>query len=515
MKSQNRSFNTAKAMLCSRNFLTIFFAGLLGGLFIPYFGNQRTQGQVQPQQKQPAQLFDEYCRISPQAAKEKESFRLLARSGNKEAKARYQELIKLDAQSLQDCRNSNWPQVQGIWLRLYPCDTQPGAIDRIMDKIANRGYNQVYLEVFYDGRVLLPSVDNPTAWPSVIRNPRARNVDLLSLAIQKGRERGLKVYAWMFTANFGLSYARRQDREDTIARNGKGQSSLYVVKDASQVFIDPYNQQARQDYSLMVREILRRNPDGLLFDYVRYPRQLGSNSIATRVTDLWLYSDATQQALFRRARNNQGLDLIRRFLDQGYVTATDITQVNRLYPNESEPMWQGREDSFFQQKSLLTPAQKQPQLQNELWLLSVAHGMQGILDFLAIASEPARELGLSTGAVFFPEGNEVIGKGYDSRLQPWDKFPISMEWHPMSYADCGDTKCITAQVQRVLSMAKPGTKIIPALAGTWGKSISNRLPLEQQMQALRSFAPQIQGVSHFAFSWQFPEHDGERKFCRM
>ncbi|NJL10050.1 MAG: family 10 glycosylhydrolase [Calothrix sp. SM1_7_51] len=492
---------------------------MCSGLLIPYFSGQRTQGQLQSQQ---AQQFDKYCRVSPQAAKEKETLRLSANKGNKEAKARYQQLVKQDAQSLQDCRGVNWPQVQAIWLRLYPCDTQPGAIDKIMDKIANRGYNQVYLEVFYDGKVLLPSVDNPTAWPSVIRNPRARNIDLLSKAIQKGRERGLKVYAWMFTQNFGLSYAKRQDRDGAIARNGKGQSSLYVLNDASGVFIDPYNEQARRDYSVMVREILRRNPDGLLFDYVRYPRQTGMNSIATRVTDLWLYSDATQQALFRRAKNNQGLDLIRRFLDRGYVTKTDITQVAKLYPHESEPMWSGR-STYFQQtfgaklsgkNRLLTPAKIQPQLQNELWLLSVAHAMQGILDFVAIASLPAQELGLSTGAVFFPEGNEVIGKGYDSRLQPWDKFPSSMEWHPMAYADCGNTKCITAQVQRVLSMAKPGTQVIPVIAGTWGKSISSRLPLEQQMRSLEKLAPQIQGVSHFAFSWQFPEHDGERKFCK-
>ena len=63
-------------------------------------------------------------------------------------------------------------------------------------------------------------------------------------------------------------------------------------------------------------------------------------------------------------------------------------------------------------------------------------------------------------------------------------------------------------------MAKPGTQVMPALAGKWGGSISNRPSLEAQMQALRQFAPQIKGVSHFAYSWQFPEHDGDRKFCR-
>jgi hypothetical protein len=116
--------------------------------------------------------------------------------------------------------------------------------------------------------------------------------------------------------------------------------------------------------------------------------------------------------------------------------------------------------------------------------------------------------------VFFPEGNQTVGQGYDSRLQPWDQFPNSLQWHPMSYATCGNVSCIVEQVQRVLSFAQPGTKIIPALAGKWGEAVNNRPSLEAQMQALQKFAPKLQGVSHFAYSWQYPEHDSDRKFCR-
>ncbi len=56
----------------------------------------------------------------------------------------------------------------------------------------------------------------------------------------------------------------------------------------------------------------------------------------------------------------------------------------------------------------------------------------------------------------------------------------------MSYGNCGNVSCIVAQVKRVLSMTKPGTKVIPALAGKWGESVSNRPSLEVQMQALRT-----------------------------
>ncbi|GAA6623734.1 family 10 glycosylhydrolase [Scytonema sp. NUACC26] len=495
-----RSFNVVKPIFFWQRLLAAVL--FTSGLLLPWIENQSVKAEL-----------TEYCQLSPKAVQEKENLRLSALKGKQAERQRYQQLIQKQAQDLQECRNRNWPQVQAIWLRLYPCDARPGAIDQVMDRIVNKGYNQVYLEVFYDGQVLLPTGANPTVWPSVVRTPGTEKTDLLAEAIQKGRERGLKVYGWMFTTNFGYTYAQRSDREGAIARNGKGQTSLYVVDNNSQVFVDPYNVQAKRDYYQMLQEVLRRRPDGVLFDYVRYPRQAGSDSIATKVTDLWLYSDATQQALFQRALNYKGLDLIRRFLSKGYITAGDIAEIDTLYPYEGEPLWQGR-TSATEQKSIVPPNQRQPQLQLELWQLSVAHAMQGILDFVNLVAHPVQQMGIPAGAVFFPDGNQTVGQGYDSRLQPWDKFPSSLEWHPMSYANCSNANCIVAQVQRVLNIAPSNTAVIPALAGKWGESVSNRPSLEAQMQALRQATPQLRGVSHFAYSWQEPEHDNERKFCR-
>ena len=500
VRMSNCLLNVAKPMLFWRRLFSVIFTT---SLLLPYLRSQPAEAQV-----------TEYCQLSPAAAQEKENLRLSALRGNQEAVASYQQLQRQHAQAVQECRNHTWPQVQAIWLRLYPCDAQPGIIDQIMDRIVNRGYNQVYLEAFSDGQVLLPAKSNPTVWPSVIRTPGAENVDLLATAIQKGRSRGLKVYAWLFSTNFGYTYALRPDREAAIARNGKGQTSLYVVDNGSQLFIDPYNLQAKRDYYQMLQEILRRRPDGVLFDYIRYPRQAGSDSLVTKVTDLWLYSEATQQALFRRALNYKGLEFIRRFLTKGYVTAGDIAQVDQMYPQEGEPLWQGR-ILPAQQKSILPPAIRQPQLQFELWQLAVAHAMQGILDFVALAAYPAQQLGIPAGVVFFPGGNQTVGQGYDSRLQPWDRFPTSLQWNPMAYGKCGNVSCIVAQVRQVLDTAKPDTQIVPAIAGQWGQSTDNRPSLEVQMQALQQFAPQLKGVSHFSYSWQYPSHDNDRKFCRV
>jgi len=391
-----RFLNVVRPKLILRQLFAVIFSTTL---FLPYLKSQPANAQV-----------TRYCHISSTAAKKKEKLRLSAQKGNQQAVSRYQKLVRQHSQAVQDCRRRTWPQVQAIWLRLYPCDVKAGAIDRILDNVVNRGYNQVYIETFYDGRVLLPQNSNRTVWPSVIRGKGLENTDLLVQAIQKGRQRGLKVYSWMFTTNFGYTYARRKDREEAIARNGKGQTSLYVVDNGSQVFVDPYNLQAKRDYYQMVTEVMRRRPDGVLFDYVRYPRQAGKDSIATRVTDLWLYSKSTQQALFQRALNNKGLGLIRLFLKKGYVKTEAIAKLAKQDPEEGAPIWQGSTPPI-EQKAISSPQERQPLLQSDLWQLSVAHAMQGILDFVALAAYPAQQQGVPAGVVSFPGDNKTVGKG--------------------------------------------------------------------------------------------------------
>ncbi|MCL1468809.1 family 10 glycosylhydrolase [Argonema galeatum] len=486
----------------------------IGILLSPWIDRKPAQAQVRVP-----------CQLPAEAGQQKENLRLAALRGDREAQNRYQALIAKQAAQLQECRTQNWPRNQAIWLRLYPCDIRPGSLGAILDRIVNKGYNEVYVEVFYDGQVLLPQTDNPTPWQSVVQVPGAEKYDLLAEAIDKGRKRGLKVYAWAFTMNFGYVYAQQPDRQSVLARNGTGKTSLEVANDAgidtdltkgdaSKAFIDPYNPQARQDYEKLIEAITKRKPDGVLFDYVRYPRGTGDASVVTKVQDLWIYGDAAKQVLLQRAINSKGLDLIRRFLTKGYVTTEDIAQVDQLYPEEQEPLWQGRNPDLT--KSVLPPGERQPMLQTELWQLSVAHAAQGVLDFVTAAIGPLQRQGIRTGAVFFPGGNQSVGQGgYDSRIQPWDKFPSSMEWHPMLYANCGESSCILNELQRVLGLAPLGTEIKPALAGDWGRSLGDRPSLEVQMAAIRQAAPQINTVSHFAFSWQEPESDRERKFCRL
>ncbi|HIK18405.1 MAG TPA: hypothetical protein IGS53_24395 [Leptolyngbyaceae cyanobacterium M33_DOE_097] len=479
------------------------------GLFASMMAPASATAQVPP-----------YCQQTPQAIAEKSRLLRALLKGDRKAANQYKGLVAKHAAQLQRCRRQTWPQTAAIWLRLYPCDARPGSLEAVMDRIVDRGYSQVYVETFATSKVLLPEDRNPTPWRSVMAGTRARNVDLLGKAIQKGRDRGLKVYSWMFTLNFGSDYFNRGDRSQALARNGFGQDTLtarLAPVDGSQgftsvddAFVDPYDPQARKDFANLVNTVMRHKPDGVLFDYVRYPRLIGAGSVTSRVQDLWIYGNASRTIFFRRALNYKGMELMRRYLQQGFLKVSDLKDVNQQYPQEGEPMWQGRTNKPL---SKLPLAQQVSVLQSELWRLSIAHAFQGVYEFLNVGVEPVRRAKLPAGVVFFPEGNQSVGQGYDSRLQFWEYFPQYLEWHPMSYAVCGKPDCIVNQIRRVLTIAPNPSQVKPVLAGIWQEKTSNRPPLEVQVQALRQSVPQLRSLSHFAYSWQEPGSDRDRKYC--
>jgi len=465
-----------------------------------------------------------FCQLSGEQITQKDRLRQQALTGDRDSLNQYRRLLRQHAEHLNDCRRETWPQNQAVWLRLYACDARPGELERVMDRIVSKGYNQVYVEAFGAGQVLLPQADNPTVWPSVLRTPGYEQRDLLAEAIAKGQERGLEVYAWMFGMNFGYSYLQRPGASQALAVNGYGQTTVDAARSISlnsdgtvhseEIFIDPYSAQARNDYATLVQAVLRREPDGMLFDYIRYLRGAGAASVASRVQDLWIYGPAAQQAFLQRAQNQSGQDAMRRFLQTGRITHQDARDLQARYPQEAQPLWQSLSpDPAY---SLAPPEERSPYLQQSLWRLAIAHAYQGVIDFLSLAAAPVQRRGIPAGAVFFPEGNQFVGQGgMDSRLQPWDRFPQSLQWHPMSYATCGSTSCIVNQVQRVINRASNPAQVMPVLAGTWGQSMSGRPSLESQMLAIRQANPQLRTVSHFAFSWQEPQMDQDRKFCQL
>jgi Glycosyl hydrolase-like 10 len=463
-----------------------------------------------------------YCQVPPAEVSAKNVLRVAAQTGDRNSKLKYAEIVKKHVTYVEQCRQKSWLKNQAIWVRLYPCDTRPGALEEVFDRMVDKGYNQVYVATFY-GKALLPRASNRTVWNSVLTTRGTEKTDLLADAIQRGHERGLKVYAWMYSLNFGPEYGVTHDGQSAVALNGRGETTLFAGEEGFQkstdgntgsvLFVDPHSSRAKADYQQIVREVAQRKPDGILFDYIRFPRGQGGQSIASQVKDLWIYGDESRKVLAALAQNSKGSDLIERFLNNGTITIKDLKEVDQLYPNEVSPLWQGR--TSLEAEGSMSYEDKFPWIEWDLWQLTLAHASQGVVNFLQTAAAPVEQQQIKSGAVFFPEANQPVGRrGYDSRLQPWDRFTTN-EWHPMAYATCNRSDCIANQVKRVLSFAPGNTTVIPALAGSWGRASEGRPSLEDQMEGIHRATPQINSISHFAFSWQEPELDYYRSSCRL
>jgi hypothetical protein len=469
-----------------------------------------------------AQSYPPYCQQALSEMASKEQLRKAAIAGDATAQNRYSQIIASHAATLKACRLQNHFKSEGIWLRLYPCDVGLGKVEEILDRIVNRGYSEVFVETFFNGQVLLPASQNRTAWKSVLDKPGEENVDLLAEVIKKGRERGLKVTSWFFSLNVGRSYTDRKDKQGIIARNGRNQTTIDTnlasqdqnnTFNPEEAFADPYHPVLRQDFLNMVSQVVSYRPDGIVFDYIRYPKGRGSASVADDVKDLWVYGEASKWTLLQRGINNRGRELIDRYLKAGSIKESDVSEVDRLYPQEAEPQWHGRQ---------VIPGENQFELDRrtrilnaELWRLVAGHAMQGVVDYVTLISDPVQKAGIPVGAVFFPYGNKVVPGGYDSRLQMWDRFPESIDRYPMVYGVCGQTDCIMEEIQRVLNASRNTSIVKPVIAGIWQQPYANRPPLDVQMTAIRERFPYVNSISHFAYSWQEPESDRDRKACRV
>jgi len=405
---------------------------------------------------------------------------LVVTPNNPNTQAQYQAIIQKHKSELQACRDRTAPQTQATWIRLYPNDAKAGVLEDVFDKVANRGYNQVFIETFYDGRVLLPVADNPTPWKSVMEEAvKAGEVpadyDLWKQAIAIGRARGIKVYGWSFTMNFGYGYSEIKGRSGAVALNGNGENSIANTNfdrnqvangkafyedayEADHLFADPYSAIAKADLTSVVKALIQRNPDGMVFDYVRYPTN-STGALIDNVKQLWIHGQSSRTALLNSIDNKNVRELMSLYLQNGDLTSNDVIQT---------------------EKRLAETAKVKP-------------------------------TNLKIGTVFFPNGNRSESGKFEARMQPWDRFPSNMERHPMTYALCNDGNCVADQVTEVVRQSPPETLVCPVLAGTWGQGFDGHPSFEKQMQAIRAREPKINCFSHFVYAWMEPESDRLRK----
>ena len=439
------------------------------------------------------------------------------------AKSQYGAIVQKHKSELQACRDRLAPQTQATWIRLYPNDAKAGVLEDVFDKMANRGYNQVFIETFYDGRVLLPVADNPTPWRSVLEESVksgevSADYDLWKQAIAIGKERGLKVYGWSFAMNFGYGYSEIKGRSVALALNGNGNNSIAntnfdrqlvangraFYEDAYEedhLFADPYSAIAKADLTSVVKALMQRHPDGMVFDYVRYPTN-STGALIDNVKQLWIHGKSSRSALLNSIDNKNVRELMALYLQNGDLTSDDVIQTEKRLADTSK----------VKPTNIKNPKETAAIAEGLLWNIATNHAYQGVINFVTAVSAPLKQNNMAIGTVFFPNGNRAESGKFEARMQPWDRFPIYMERHPMTYALCNDGSCVAEQVAEVVNQSSPETLVCPVLAGTWGQGFDGHPSFEKQMQAIRAREPKINCFSHFVYSWMEPESDRLRKF---
>jgi hypothetical protein len=377
--------------------------------------------------------------------------------------ANYQALLVKHKDNLTSCRQKDSIKTQVLWLRLNAPNApeaqgakSDNAMDGILDRVVNQGYNTVIIEVLGNGQILLPVADNPTPWRSltaelVKSEEILANYDLWAEVIRKGQERGLRVYG-------AASSLRRSDT----------------------VFVDPYSSQVKSDFAVAIAALVKRQPDGILFDDLNYPPE-------NNLKNPNIYGTASRQALIDSMPDRTTKDLMATYLDVGKVTSEAISTVQQLNNINSSS------------KNLALTATIAEQI---LGQLAKNHAQRGILAFLkgaiaAVNTNNSPTSNLAIGAIFAP--NDPKSEIYNP--QAWEQFPPSIERYPKIYTVCGTgnigavnsyTKCVTNAVLKVVN-ANPQSKVCPVLA----MGVSGIPSLEIQTQAITATVPKISCIAHY------------------
>ncbi|MGQ9838549.1 MAG: hypothetical protein ACUVRV_11470 [Cyanobacteriota bacterium] len=188
--------------------------------------------------------------------------------------------------------------------------------------------------------------------------------------------------------------------------------------------MDPYHPQARQDLITAITAILARQPDGILLDYIRFPTAVGADKWVSHPHQRWIQAEAGRSALLDRMGRRQERELMHRYLQNGFLSAADVAQVDSQYADEPLPSVMDGAPHRLRDR-LRTHTQHAQRYEAQFWQQAVDHALQGIVDFWAAVAEPVQAAGIPVAVVFFPGGNPVQEGAYDAKLQPWDWFPAS------------------------------------------------------------------------------------------
>lgn len=177
-------------------------------------------------------------------------------------------------------------EVRAVWLTtLYGLDwpktkatnaatrqRQQKELCDILDQLKACGINMVVLQTRVRGSVIYPSQIEP--WDVALTGKYDGNpgYDPLAFAIEQCHERGMELHAWMVSIPaFKVAVASKMGKRSLMKTHPK-----LLRKVGDSYFMDPANPATADYITRICKEIVSRyDVDGIHFDYIRYPGDVG------------------------------------------------------------------------------------------------------------------------------------------------------------------------------------------------------------------------------------------------
>ena len=175
-------------------------------------------------------------------------------------------------------------ELKGVWIR--PTYHSIDEIRSVLDRIANAGINNIFIETYYHGQTIFPS-KTMEEYGFIKQNPLYAEFDPLKVWITEAHRRGIKVHIWFESfyvgnkppeSNPDYILAKKPYWANYQKRNADSETIPYSVSEHNGYFLDPANPEVQHFlYNLISEIILRYRPDGINLDYIRYPQSLAPN----------------------------------------------------------------------------------------------------------------------------------------------------------------------------------------------------------------------------------------------
>ena len=169
-------------------------------------------------------------------------------------------------------------EIKGVWIR--PTDNTIAGIQKTLDIIKDTGINNVFLETYFHGRTIYPSIVMKS-YGFEEQNPDFKGIDALGVWVKEAHKRGIKVHTWFESFYVGNRspqlnpksiLAIRPDWQNRTRQKADYDGYVSHPQEHNGYFLDPANPEVTSFILKLISEIITRyNVDGVNIDYVRYP----------------------------------------------------------------------------------------------------------------------------------------------------------------------------------------------------------------------------------------------------